>query len=112
MVRRVGHVDGCGAELLGPGDILRCDPHPGEEVTPGCETSLSAIQDGSVAVLDEAFCGQLRDYPAVTANLVARAMARSQALAVSMAIAHSPRIERRVHATLWLPGPALGSRLA
>lgn len=102
IVRRVGHAGGFGAELLGPGDVLRLWDHPGADVAPWFETMLHVVQAGRVAVLDDSFSERLRDHPRVVENLFGRAMARSHALTVAMAVAHYPRIERRLFATFWL----------
>jgi CRP/FNR family cyclic AMP-dependent transcriptional regulator len=102
IVRRVGHAGGYGAELLGRGDVLRLREHPGQDVAPWFETMLHVIQPGRIAILDDGFSDRLRDHPQVAVNIVGRAMARSHLLTVSMAVAHYPRIERRLFATFWL----------
>jgi hypothetical protein len=101
VVRRVGRSGRYGAELLGPGDILRVGRHPGEDAAPGFTTLHKVVVPGRVAVLNGEFARRLGEYPAVAGNLISRAMARSHALAVTMAVAHYPRVERRLIVVLW-----------
>jgi CRP/FNR family cyclic AMP-dependent transcriptional regulator len=101
FVRRVSSDGASGAELLGPGDLLRVSGHPGEDISPWFTTTLRVLSRARVAVLDEAFTAQLPSCPLVAQHLLDRAMVRSHALAVSMAVAHYPRVDRRVLALLW-----------
>jgi CRP/FNR family cyclic AMP-dependent transcriptional regulator len=101
LVRRVGAEGGFSAELLGPGDVLRIGPHPGEETCPWFTTDVRVLLAGRVAILDGAFAEQAGHYPPVLPNLLERAMARAHALSVSLAVAHYPRVERRLLVILW-----------
>lgn len=101
LVRRVAHLGASGAELLGPGDILRAGTHPGEDISPWFTTGMRVLSHCRLAVLDDQFIEQLAGCPMVAKNLIDRAMARSHALAVSMAVAHYPRVDRRLLVLLW-----------
>ncbi len=101
LLHRVGEPAGYGAELLGPGDVVRGGVHPGAETTPWLATVFHVIQTVHVAVLDAVFARRARDYPAVYATLLDRAMARAHVLTVAIAATHYTRIEQRLHVLLW-----------
>jgi CRP/FNR family transcriptional regulator, cyclic AMP receptor protein len=101
LVRRVGRDGRFGAELLGPGDILRPWQHDGEDETLPFATSFRILERVQVAQLDLRFTGRLLAYPEVAGNLVGRAMQRSRTLAVNMAIAHHTRVDRRLLLLFW-----------
>jgi CRP/FNR family cyclic AMP-dependent transcriptional regulator len=101
LVRRVGLGGRFGAELLGPGDLLR----PWQTLGPGASLAFEphwrAITAVELAVLDADFAARAAPFPAVAVQLVDRAMLRSRHLAVAMAIVHQPRVEDRLHRLLW-----------
>jgi CRP/FNR family cyclic AMP-dependent transcriptional regulator len=101
VVRRVGAEGRYGAELLGPGDLLRPWEHDGEDVTLPFETSFRVIERLSIAVLDPRATARMAPYPEIVGALVGRAMRRARHFAVHMAIAHYPRIDRRLLLLLW-----------
>jgi CRP-like cAMP-binding protein len=101
LVRRVGREGRFGAELLGPGDVLRPWQHDGEDATLPFETSFRVVERLQMAQLDLRFTARLAPYPEVVGNLVGRAMQRSRTLAVNMAIAHHTRVDRRLLMLLW-----------
>jgi CRP/FNR family transcriptional regulator, cyclic AMP receptor protein len=101
LVRRVGAGARYGAELLGPGDLLRPWEHDGEDTTLPFDTSFRAIERLHLAVLDLKATARMAPYPEVVGALVGRAMQRARHLAVNMAIAHYPRIDRRLLLLLW-----------
>jgi CRP/FNR family cyclic AMP-dependent transcriptional regulator len=101
LVRRVGREGRYGAELLGPGDLLRPWQNDGEDATLPFATSFRVMRRLHLALLDLRFAGRLAPYPEVVSALVGRAMQRSRTLAVNMAIAHYPRIDRRLLLLLW-----------
>jgi CRP/FNR family cyclic AMP-dependent transcriptional regulator len=101
IVRRVGRVGRHGAELLGPGDLMRPWQHDGEDVTLPFGTTFQVIEQSLLAQLDLRFAARAAPYPEVTAALVGRAMQRSRTLVVNMAIAHYPRIDRRLLMLMW-----------
>ena len=101
IVRRVGRTGRHGAELLGPGDLMRPWEHDGEDVTLPFDSTFQVVEEARLAVLDLRFATRAAPYPEVTAALVGRAMQRSRTLAVNMAIAHYPRIDQRLLMLLW-----------
>jgi CRP/FNR family cyclic AMP-dependent transcriptional regulator len=101
LVRRVGAEARYGAELLGPGDLLRPWEHDGEDTTLPFEAGFQVIERLHVAVIDAKATARLAAYPEVVGALVGRAMQRARHLAVNMAIAHYPRIDRRLLLLLW-----------
>jgi CRP/FNR family transcriptional regulator, cyclic AMP receptor protein len=101
IVRRVGREGRFGAELLGPGDLLRPWQHDGEDSTLPFDTAFRVVEPTQMAVLDLRFAARLAPYPEVVGNLVGRAMQRSRTLAVNMAIAHHTRVDRRLLMLFW-----------
>jgi CRP/FNR family transcriptional regulator, cyclic AMP receptor protein len=101
LVRRVGREGRFGAELLGPGDVLRPWQHDGEDATLPFETTFRVVERVVMAQLDLRFTARLAPYPEVVGNLVGRSMHRSRTLAVNMAIAHHTRVDRRLLMLFW-----------
>ena len=101
VVRRVGRTGRYGAELLGPGDLMRPWQHDGEDVSLPFDTSFRVIEPAVLALLDFRFAVRAAPYPEVTGALIGRAMQRSRTLVVDMAIAHYPRIDRRLLMLMW-----------
>jgi len=101
LVRRVGREGRFGAELLGPGDLLRPWEHDGEAATVPFETGWRVVLAARLAVLDLPWVRRMSPFPEVGAQLMGRALDRSRRLAVNMAIAQHPRLEVRLHVLLW-----------
>jgi CRP/FNR family transcriptional regulator, cyclic AMP receptor protein len=101
VVRRVGRTGRYGAELLGPGDLMRPWQHDGEDVTLPFDTTFRVMEQAELAVLDARFAARAAPYPEVTGAFIGRAMQRSRTLVVNMAIAHYPRIDRRLLMLMW-----------
>lgn len=101
IVRRVGRVGRYGAELLGPGDLMRPWQHDGEDVTLPFDTSFQVMEQALLAKLDVRFAARAAPYPEVAGALIGRAMQRSRTLVVNMAIAHYPRIDHRLLMLMW-----------
>ena len=100
IVRRVGRTGRYGAELLGPGDLMRPWQRDGEDVSP-FDTTFRVIDQALFALLDARFAARAAPYPEVAGALIGRAMQRSRTLVVNMAIAHYPRIDRRLLMLMW-----------
>jgi CRP-like cAMP-binding protein len=100
-VRRVGRDGRYGLELLGPGDVVRPWQNDGDDATLPFETSFRVLERVRVALLDLRFAARAAPYPEVTGALVGRALERSRTLAITMAIAHYPRIDTRLLLLLW-----------
>ncbi len=101
VVRRAGADGRYGAELLGPGDLLRPWEHDGEDTTLPFDTDFRVIERLRLAVLDPKATARMAAYPEIVGALVGRAMQRARHLAVHMAIVHYPRIDRRLLLLLW-----------
>jgi CRP/FNR family transcriptional regulator, cyclic AMP receptor protein len=101
VVRRVGQAGRFGAELLGPGDLLRPWQTIGTFATRPFEPVWSVAAPAEVALLDSAFARRAAPFPSVAVGLVDRAMLRSRHLALALAIVQQPRIDRRLHWLFW-----------
>ena len=101
LVRRVSQGGRFGAELLGPGDLLRPWRTLGYQASMPFEPAWTVVSDAEVAVLDDTFTCLSAPYPAVAVQLVDRAMLRSRHLAINMAIVQQPRIDTRLHMLFW-----------
>jgi hypothetical protein len=101
VVRRVGRAGRFGAELLGPGDLLRPWQSVGAFSSRPFEPVWSVVAAAEVALLDAAFASRAAPYPAVATQLVDRAMLRSRHLALALAIVQQPRVDRRLHWLFW-----------
>lgn len=101
LVRRVGRGGRFGAELLGPGDLLRPWQTVGAHASPPFEPTWSVVASAELAVLDEAFVAHAAPFPSVAVALVDRAMLRSRQLALTMAAVQQTRVDRRLHVLLW-----------
>jgi len=100
LARRVGTQRRSGAELLGPGDILRPARADGG-AEPVFQTSWRVIEPLRIAVLDQRFLMRLAPYPEIAGELIARAVDRAGHVLVQMAIAHHPRVDARLLHLLW-----------
>jgi hypothetical protein len=100
VIAKEVHVAGRTAtELLGPGDLLR--PWDVEEDPVPVDVVWRVIAETELAVLDAFFADRVRPWPALTADLMARAVQRAEGLAVQRAIASHPRVDMRVSMLLW-----------
>jgi len=101
MVRDVAIVRSSCAELVGRGDVL----HPWNDLRDGApvqaEVEWRVLEPTRVALLDDRFVKAGGMYPEVIAALVLRAVARSQALAVSLAISCLTGLKFRLLVLLW-----------
>jgi CRP/FNR family transcriptional regulator, cyclic AMP receptor protein len=86
VVRRVGRAGRFGAELLGPGDLLRPWQTVGAFATRPFEPVWSVVAPAEVALLDASFARRAEPYPTVAVQLVDRAMLRSRRLVLALAI--------------------------
>jgi CRP/FNR family cyclic AMP-dependent transcriptional regulator len=101
MIRDLRILQSSCAELVGRGDVL----HPWDDLREGApiqpEVHWQVLEPMRVAVLDDRFIRAAGPYPEVIAALVLRAVARSQALAVSLAISCVKGLNVRVLMLLW-----------
>jgi hypothetical protein len=104
LLRRVG-VDGrFGAELLGPGDLLRPwqrDGDADEGGTLSLHWTWRVAAPVQLAVLDQRWAARAAGWPQLGAELAGRALARSLRLVVAMAVAQQPRLDARLWMLFW-----------
>lgn len=101
LCRRVVQGECNGAEVVGPGDLLRPWEGIGGWASIPTESTWQVVEPGRVAILDESFVLRASPYPEVSINLVRRALQRSRYLAVLIAITGQRRIETRLTMLLW-----------
>ena len=90
------------AELLGPGDILRpWDVDDGADAPVPSTSDWRALEPARLAVLDARFAAIAGRFPALTAELLSRALRRSRQLAILLAVSGMPRLDARLLAVLW-----------
>jgi hypothetical protein len=111
LARRVRVLDRPATELLGPGDLLiPWEPDRTEPFVAGARWEV--LEDARVAVLDRRFTGLLGRWPEITVALLGRAVSRSRAFALTLAITQLVGVELRLLVLLWhvaerwgAPGP-------
>jgi hypothetical protein len=103
VVRRVGFDGRWGAELLGPGDLLRPWEGDGDSVsgTLPLEAHWRVMHTLRLAVLDLSWAGRMAAYPQAGAELSGRALKRSRRLVAAMAIVQVPRLDDRLWLLFW-----------
>jgi CRP/FNR family transcriptional regulator, cyclic AMP receptor protein len=84
------------SELVGPGDLIRPWDAADELASLPTEITWDVLEPAKLAVLDDAFVRSACRLPGVLAALVARAVERSQRLAVQLAIGDVRRIDDRL----------------
>jgi CRP/FNR family transcriptional regulator, cyclic AMP receptor protein len=99
LLRRVGIEGRYGAELLGPGDLLR--PWQRDVNVLEAEWSWRAIAPSRLAVLDPRWTARAAPWPQLGAELAGRALARSIRTVVALAIVQQPRLEQRLLMLFW-----------
>ncbi len=88
-------------ELLGSGDVLR--PWDGEDAPPNVTltVSWSVHVPTRIAVLDRRFLAAAARWPTVLEEIAERAVRRSRALSLQLALGQVPRIEGRLLLLFW-----------
>jgi CRP/FNR family transcriptional regulator, cyclic AMP receptor protein len=100
LARRVRVLERPATELLGPGDLLLpWEPDRTEPFSAGARWEV--LEQARIAVLDRRCSALLARWPDITAALVGRAVSRSRAFALSLAISQLVGIELRLLALLW-----------
>lgn len=98
LVRRIQVGQGSSIELLGRGELLR----PWQEDTSSfCESSWEVVEPASLARLGPELLPALSRWPTLVANLLARGIRRSRALAADAAAANIIGLEERLLTALW-----------
>src|SRR3954451_1881391 len=111
FARRVRVLDRPATELLGPGDLLLpWEPDRTEPFSAGARWDV--LKQARIAVLDRRFTALLGRWPDITAALLGRAVSRSRAFALTVAISQLVGVELRLLVLLWhvaerwgAPGP-------
>jgi CRP-like cAMP-binding protein len=101
LCRRVVQKDSRGAELVGPGDLLRPWDRIGEWATIPSESSWLVIERARLAVLDDRFAERAARFPEVARGLLRRGLLRSRYLALLIAIIGQRRVETRLEMLFW-----------
>jgi CRP/FNR family cyclic AMP-dependent transcriptional regulator len=99
--RRVVQGQRYGAELLGPGDLLRPWDRIGEWSSIPVESTWLVIEDARLAVLDRDFAGRCAPFPEISVALIRRGLMRSRYLAIMFAIVSERRVETRLTMLFW-----------
>lgn len=101
LCRRVVQGQRYGAELLGPGDLLRPWDTIGEWSSIPAESAWLVIEDARLAVLDGEFTRRCASFPQIGTALIRRSMLRSRYLAMLIAIVSQRRVETRLTMLFW-----------
>lgn len=101
IVCRIGIIDHIGAELLGPGDLLRPLTRAGERATLPFAPTWRVLETLRLAVLDRAWSVRMHAAPEVGIALTGRAIRRSRRLANALVLASHPRLDERLLLLLW-----------
>src|SRR3954471_23459974 len=95
FARRVRVLDRPATELLGPGDLLLpWEPDRTEPFSAGARWEV--LEQARIAVLDRRFTALLGRWPDITGALVGRAVSRSRAFALTIAITQLVGVELRL----------------
>ena len=101
LCRQVVQGECNGAEILGPGDLLRPWEGIGGWASIPTDSSWTVIESGRLAILDDSFVLRASPYPEVSIAMVRRGLQRSRYLAVLIAIISQRRIETRLTMLFW-----------
>lgn len=101
LTRRVVQNECHGAELIGPGDLLRPWDPVGDWASIPTESSWLAIEPARVAILDGEFVRRAAPFPEIALALIRRGLLRSRYLATLIAIISQRRIESRLSMLFW-----------
>lgn len=101
LCRRVVQGERYGAELLGPGDLLRPWDQVRHWASLPTEASWTVIEPVRMAVLDAEFAQRASSFPQIGSQLLGRIMMRSRYLAILVAIISQRRVETRLTMLFW-----------
>jgi CRP/FNR family transcriptional regulator, cyclic AMP receptor protein len=101
LSRRVVQNECHGAELIGPGDLLRPWDPLGDWPSIPTESSWLAIERSRIAILDAEFARRTTPFPEISLALIRRGLLRSRYLATLIAIISQRRIETRLRMLFW-----------
>jgi CRP/FNR family transcriptional regulator, cyclic AMP receptor protein len=101
LCRRVVQNKCWGAELVGPGDLLRPWDLIGDWSSIPTESDWLVVEPARVAVLDGEFARRASAFPEIAMTLIRRGLLRSRYLALLIAIISQRRIETRLTMLFW-----------
>jgi len=101
LSRRVVQGECRGAELVGPGDLLRPWDRLGDWASIPTESSWLVIEPARVAVLDGDFARRAAQFPEIALALIRRGLLRARYLATLIAIIGQRRVESRLNLLFW-----------
>ena len=101
LCRRVVQSHHHGAELVGPGDLLRPWDQVGEWSSIPARADWQALVPARVAILDPDFSGRAAPYPEIAVALLRRGVLRSRYLAILVAILRQRKVETRLNLLFW-----------
>jgi CRP/FNR family transcriptional regulator, cyclic AMP receptor protein len=101
MSREVTVAGGMFAELIGDGEILRPWEAAGDGTPSSVKVTWNVMEPMRLAILDRTFVLRAARWPELSTALVARAVRRSRALTVQLAICNLPRVETRLLMLMW-----------
>ncbi len=89
------------SELIGPGDVVRPWSWDQDGSHVKAEVGWLVLEPTDMAVLDHRLVVRMNPWPQLGLELFSRGTRRAHSLAVSLAIAHHPRVDDRLLLTLW-----------
>jgi hypothetical protein len=101
MARDVNVAGGTFTELIGDGEILRPWDVGVDMPMESARVTWNVMEATRLAILDRGFVARAARWPEISTALVARAVKRSRALAVQLAICNLPRVETRLLLLMW-----------
>jgi CRP/FNR family transcriptional regulator, cyclic AMP receptor protein len=101
LCRRVVQSECCGAELIGPGDLMRPWDQIQDWSSLPIDSTWQVLQPTRLAVLDSDFARRASPYPEIASELMRRALVRSRYLTVLVAIISQRRIDTRLTMLFW-----------
>ncbi|HET8565641.1 MAG TPA: helix-turn-helix domain-containing protein [Solirubrobacterales bacterium] len=101
LCRRVAQSECYGAELIGPGDLMRPWDQLGEWSSIPTESSWLVLQPTRLAILDHGFARRASPFPEIASELLRRGLLRSRYLVILVAIISQRRIDTRLTMLFW-----------
>jgi hypothetical protein len=101
LSRDVNVAGGSFTELIGDGEILRPWDVGVDMPMESTRVTWNVMETTHLAILDRGFVARAARWPEIATALVARAVKRSRALAVQLAICNLPRVETRLLLLMW-----------
>lgn len=101
IVRRVAVEGRVGAEVLGPGDVLRPWESDDAATTLDIEATWRVLAPTRMAVLDRVWTTRMASFPEIGSELVRRTLERFERMLAAIAIGGQRRLEVRLWLLLW-----------